>query len=152
MIAKGASLGFKLALAYGIVFVLAAAVRYGSDLIAAPPNGNLWLTYLAGVTSLAVAALGIALIFGLVAAVVGALTGLLAGAIDRWLNAGHRPQRAAAIGLSVAGVIVLLLHSALWSAGLWSSSSLASSTYLFWLGAPTLIYLASAYQTGRANS
>lgn len=49
---------------------------------------------------------------------------------------------------TVAGVIVLLLHWGLWSAGLLSWSSLLSSTYLFWLGAPALIYLAAAYRAG----
>jgi hypothetical protein len=44
--------------------------------------------------------------------------------------------------------IVLLLHWGLWGAGVWSWSSLTSSTYLFWLGAPAAIYLAVAYLAG----
>lgn len=148
MIGKGAALGLKLALAYGAVFVLLAAVRYGGDLAAAPPAGSFWPTYLAGAMSLAVASLGIALILGLAAASLGALTALLALTINHWWNAGHHPQRAAEIGLAVAGAIVLLLHWGLWGAGVWSWSSLTSSTYLFWLGAPAAIYLAVAYLAG----
>jgi hypothetical protein len=148
MIAKSAALGFKLALAYSAVFVVVAAVRYGGDLAAAPPDGSLWPTYLGGVGSLAVASFGIALILGVAAAALGALTALLAGAIDRLFNPEHRQQRSAGIGLGVAALLVALLHAALWNAAGWSLPSLASAAYLFWLGAPAAIYLAAAYRTG----
>ena len=151
MIARGASLGFRLALGYGFMFILVGSVRYGGDLCAAPPDGSLWPTYLAGAISLAVASLGIALVLGVVAAAVGALTAVAAVAVNRWFNHGRQPQWAAAIGLSVALIVVVLLHLGLWSAGLWSWSSLVSSTYLFWMGIPAVIYLATAYQSGRVK-
>lgn len=152
IVRRGAALGFKLALAYGLLFVLAATVRYSRDLAAAPPPGSLWPTWLAGVLSLAVASLGIALILGLAAAVLGALTALLAVAIVHWFKSSRGPRLPAIAGIAVAGAIVLLLHAALWNARLWSPSSLFSATYLFWLGAPAAIYLAAAYRAGREQS
>lgn len=152
MMGKGAVWGFGLALAYSAVFVLGAAIRYGRDLAVAPPSGSLWPTYLAGVVSLAVASFGIALIVGVATAASGALTTLLAGGIDRWSNPAHRRERAAATGLVVAGLLLVLLHGALWYAGLWSWSSLGSSTYLFWLGAPAAIYLAAACYGGYTSA
>jgi hypothetical protein len=148
MIAKGAALGFKLALGYAVAFIVVGGMRYGSDLAAAPPDGDWWRTFAGGAISLAVASLGLAFIFGVVAALLGALTALAAVAIDHQFNAGHNTQRAAVIGIGVAAAVVLLLHGALWRAGLWSWSSLASTTYLFWLGAPALLYLAAAYRAG----
>ena len=152
MSGQGAALGFKLALVYASAFVLAASIRYGGDLAAHPPGGSLWPTYLGGVVSLAVAAFGIALILGLAAAALGAITALLAASINHQFNAERNRERSALIGLGVAGLFVLFLHTALWSAGLWSWPSLGSTTYLFWLGGPAAIYLVAAWRAGSAST
>lgn len=136
----GASLGAKLALVYGLLFIVFALLRYSIDLRAAPPGGSFWLSYGGGAVSLAVASLGITAIMALVAAILGMVTALCAAALY-WLaqrsGVGVHP---AVIGVGVAGLFVLLLHLGLGQAGLWTWSSLRDTTYLFWLGVPALVY------------
>ena len=146
----GASLGGGLALAYGLIFIAFAVVRYGLDLRAAPPEGSLWLMVGGGVLSLAVASLGITAVMAIVAAVLGIVTALCA-AFLYWLvkQSGvcvHPP----AIGVGIAILFVLILHTALGQLGLWDWSGLLDTTYLFWLGIPTLIYVLAALVAGRA--
>ncbi len=146
----GASLGARLALVYGLLFIAFAVIRYGVDLRAAPAGGGFWAGYVGGAVSLAVASLGITALMALVAAVLGTATALCAAALY-WLaqrsGAGVHP---AAIGVGVASLFVLLLHLALGQMGLWSWSSLLDTTYLFWLGVPTLVYILAALVASRA--
>jgi hypothetical protein len=146
----GALLGARLALVYGFVFIVVGVARYGADLNAAPPNGNVWLMYAGGAVSLAVASLGIMLIMALLAALLGAITALCAAGLQRRFGKGAAGARAVTFGLGVAVTVALLLHLVLWQTGLWSWSRLLSTTYLFWLGIPSILYLLAAVLAGRA--
>jgi hypothetical protein len=146
----GASLGARFAFAYGLVFVVYGVARYGVDLTAAPPDGNLWPNYAGGAVSLAVASLGITLIMAIAAAGLGAVTALCAVGLQRLLANAEVDAHGCAVGPAVAVAGVLFLHVVLWNAGLWSLSSLLSTTYLFWLGVPSLLYVVAAVMAGRA--
>jgi hypothetical protein len=146
----GASLGARLALVYGLIFVAVAVVRYGFDLGAAPPGGSFWSSYTGGAVSLAVASLGITTIMALLTAVLGTVTALCAFALYWLVRRGGAGVEPAAIGMSVAIFFVLLLHLALGQMGLWTWSSLLDTTYLFWLGIPALVYVMAALVASRA--
>jgi hypothetical protein len=146
----GASLGAKFAFVYGLVFVVYGVTRYGVDLTAAPPDGSLWPIYAGGAVSLAVASLGITLIMAIAAAVLGAVTALCAAGLQRLLAKAEVDAYGCAISVAVAVAGLLFLHVVLWKAGLWSLSSLHSTTYLFWLGIPSLLYILAAVIAGRA--
>jgi hypothetical protein len=148
---KGAKWGLLLALAYGLVFCLLGSLRYVLDVSAAPPDGGFWTHVMGGAVSLTVAALGITLLMALLAAALGAVTALLAASVDKLWTARSGVAHGAAAGFFTAAGMLVLLHGALWAAGLWSPLSFASTTYLFWLGIPSLIYLAAAAYAGRAS-
>jgi hypothetical protein len=168
VVARGALLGARLATLYGLLFIVIGAIRYGFDLFAAPPEADLWPTWAAGALSLAVAALVITLVMAIAAAVFGALTAAAALGVHELLRRFPRRRAqpdtdtpharfsaatvASGVAAGVAGAFVILLHLALWAAGLWSWSSLLSPTYLFWLGVPGLLYLAAAWFAGRRGA
>lgn len=146
----GASLGGGLALAYGLIFIAVAAVRYGLDLRAAPPEGSVWLMVGGGALSLAVASLGITAIMALVAAVLGIVTALCAAVLYWLAERSGADVRPPAIGVGIAILFVLILHIGLRQLGLWDWPSLLHTTYLFWLGIPTVVYILAALGAGRA--
>jgi hypothetical protein len=147
----GAKWGVLLALAYGLGFCIFGSLRYVFDVAHAPPDEGFWTHVLGGAVSLTVAALGITLVMALPAAALGALTALLAASADRFWTARSGVAHGLAAGLIVAAGVLLLLHGALWIMGIWSPLNLASPTYLFWLGIPSLLYLSTAGLAGRAS-
>ncbi len=146
----GASLGAKLALVYGLCFIVFAVVRYGADLQAAPPAASFWLGYWGGAVSLAVASLGITAILAPVAAVLGMVTALCAAVLYRLVQRSGAGVHPAVVGVGVAGLFVFLFHLVLGQTGLWTWSSLRDTTYLFWLGVPALVYVMAAVWASRA--
>jgi hypothetical protein len=131
---KGAVWGLAFALVYGALFCLYAAVRLSVALTetAHPPG-----TWIAVITSLAVSCFTIALVMGIVAAMMGAAAFGLAGWITKKTGAGPW------IGLAVPAAILLFLH-------LWLREPLRPFWpafyplgYWFWVGGPALIFIAA---------
>jgi hypothetical protein len=148
---KGATWGVLLAFAYGLGFCTLGSLRYLFDVSAAPPDEGFWTHVLGGAVSLTVAALGITLVMALPAAALGAVTALLAASADEFWTVRSGVAHGPAAGLIAAAAMLVLLHGALWILGLWSPLSFSSTTYLFWLGIPSLLYLFAAGLTGRAS-
>lgn len=137
-------IGFRLALAYSLLFALYAIVRSSFQIgaILSPADG-LFGTLLANAFAIMLPSMLMGLLLGIVAALLMALTWLGVYGFSAWLNPARLPGRAFWIGALASGAVVVVLQvmmqrslgiyfAALWPAG-----------YFFWLGLPCLLFVAA---------
>lgn len=136
---SGALLAFSAALLYGLMFALLASLRVIRRITRAlPPVERSGRLYLANVTSILITSLELAVLLGLLAALLQGLAWLAASGLAAVLRVPALPA-----ALLIAALLVTLLHLALRRAPellyamLWRSRS----AYLFWLGLPCLIFM-----------
>jgi hypothetical protein len=138
----GAEAGIALALVYALAFIGYAVVRSTLNLLAPPaPGDGLAGTLIATWVALAVPTFMLAVIFGILAAVIGALTALVLRALLSRVNSTHAPQRAVSIGMAVCLTVSLALLVLLYQ-GLgvrWTPATAATLT--FWLLLPLVAYV-----------
>lgn len=137
----GAEAGIGLAYGYALAFLGYAVVRSTLNLMATPdPDGGLVSTLIATWISLAIPALVLGSIVGLLAAALGALTALVLRAL-LLRNTTITPLRAVAIGVGVCLTVSLALL-ALLNRGLgvhWTPAT--APTLTFWLVVPLVLYI-----------
>jgi hypothetical protein len=124
-----------------LLFIPIGIVRYWLDLQAAPPDDGMLSLFAAGSISLVVATLAVAVLFTLPAALLGVITALLVRGALAAVKPKSAPWRAVGIGTATCLLLALLIHLALSWVGVLSWSSMASATYLLWLGIPSLLYV-----------
>jgi len=137
---SGVILAFTAALIYGMIFTiltsLRASLRIRRILKSSERSGML---FLANGTSIFIASLGFSILLGIPAALLQGLTWLMAAWLSAVLNVDPF-----AIAIAVAILLTAVVHLILWNtrdilhAILWR----ARSSYLFWLGLPSLIFIA----------
>lgn len=129
------------ALAYGYLFAIYGIIYSSLPILRMPVNGLIG-TLLTNADSVLIGSAFFAILFGIVAALVQSVALGLVYAFSRFVNRANSPNRGAWIGLCVSlGLIVviqLLFHagSELLLRLFWQSS------YLFWWGLPSLIFVA----------
>lgn len=143
-LSSGLRLGFVLAFMYSAGFLLYAVVRSSWHIVTSLPVAEgLVGTLIANAFALVVAVLFFALLLGIVAALLQGITLLLIYGLARLLLADRAPIVVAGLGLVVAallaGALQLLVQRSLGSyfAALWPMG------YLFWLGLPSLLFVAA---------
>ena len=112
-------------------------------------------TLLANAVSIFILAIEFATGLGLVAAVIGGLTMAMVSLLARLLERRLAQQQNALIGLALSVLIAAGLHLLLGSLeGLPHAILFRSTTsYLFWLGLPCLLYIASTtWYSGRVGT
>lgn len=139
---RGAEIGVALGFAYAIAFLVYAALRSTTELLATPDVDAGWLgTAFATWIALALPAFVFAALLAPLAALLGALTAVAVYALLPTLNPEHTPPRAILIGLGVCSLIalvsVLLLEQ---GTGLQWTPALAEAL-TFWLVLPLLVYI-----------
>jgi hypothetical protein len=140
--AYGAEAGAAMALLYALAFIVYAVVRSTINLLATPDaDGGLAATLLATWVSLALPALTLGIIFGLLAALVGALTALALKALMSILAGARSPRGAVAAGVALCLAVSVALFTLLCrSLGLaWSPAT--AETLTFWLVLPLVAYV-----------
>ena len=138
----GAEVGVGLSFLYALAFITYAVVRSTSVLLGTPNlDGGLAGTLIATWAALALPALMITALAGILAAVIGALTALAIRALMSFGTARPTPRRAAGRSLAVCLVICLALLLLL-TQGLgvaWTPAT--AETLTFWLVVPLMIYI-----------
>ena len=138
----GAEIGVALSFLYALVFIAYAVVRSTSVLLGTPnPDGGLAGTLIATWAALALPALMIAALAGILAAVIGALTALAARALVSFGTARPTPRRAAGSGLAVCLVTCLALLLLLMQGFGVAWTPATAETLMFWLIVPLMIYI-----------
>lgn len=153
---RGALLGLTVTFGYALFFWLYAVLRASTTLWETVNDsaGLVW-TWLATVSSLAIAILTIAAILSLVVVPIGAATAVLIVWLSKRWNRASRPAMAAAIGAIVTGIMAVLLITVLQFAGLqftwrfWEAWSL-------WLIVPLVLFVlaggAASWEWNREQS
>jgi hypothetical protein len=138
----GAEIGVGLSFLYALAFIAYAVVRSTSVLLGTPnPDGGLAGTLIATWATLALPALMIAALAGILAAAIGALTALAVRMLASFGTARPTPRRAAGSSLAVCLVVCLALLLLL-TQGLglvWTPAT--AETLTFWLVLPLIIYI-----------
>ena len=136
----GAILAFMAALVYGLIFTILTSLRASLRIrrILKPVERS-GMLFLANGTSIFIASLEFSILLGLLAAILQGLVWFMAAWLSTVLNV-----EPLAIGIATSIIIIAVLHLMLLKtrdilhAILWRSLS----SYLFWLGFPSLIFTA----------
>lgn len=140
---RGAATGLAALLLYVLLFIIYAITRSSLQIIGALGSADgISGTLIANALSIGIAALSVALLLSLIVAPLGGFTMLLAYALAGPLHARSRPGRAAIVGGTTAALVMLAVQGEVWSALGSFRAAFWPSSYLFWLGLPTLLFVA----------
>jgi hypothetical protein len=137
----GLALGFTAALAYGFLFAIYGIVRSSLPILRAPENGLVG-TLIANAAAVFIGSAFFAIFFGIIAALVEAIAMALVYARARTANRDGSRWRGAWIGFVAAVGVVLAVHLIFFAAGGMLVQLFGRSSYLFWLGLPSVICVA----------
>lgn len=141
---SGAKVGVALDLGYAMAFLAYASVRSTLTILAAGGmDGGMLGTIVATTASIAWVSLLVAILFAPIAALIGMVTAVIVNALLGRVNPIHSATRALIIGLVTAAGIALLFYAALVFGMGVAVSPEAIEMFAFWLGLPTLIYIAA---------
>lgn len=141
---SGLNMGLVTALFYGLAFSLVAIPRASAQILATLSlEEGMLATLFANAANIYILAIEFAFGLGLIAAVFCAISFLLVYGMVLILHA-NTPRQRMWIGLATSLVLAVILHALLWPIEGIAHAMLFRSIggYLFWLGAPCLIYIA----------
>lgn len=141
---RGGEFGAALTLVYALLFVVYATVRSGAAIWSAgETDAGILPTMIATGASILWAALFFGAILSVLAALLGALSAVLIRVILAAFNQQHSTWRAVVLGLGFTLIFAGLLYLVLgWGAGLTLTPG-SVDALTFWLGLPTLLYIAA---------
>jgi hypothetical protein len=135
----GAVLGFAASLTYGYLFAVYAILRSSLPILRTPVNGLIPML-LANAAAVFISSAFLAIVCGLIAAIVEAAALALVYVLSRTVNRANSRLRGAWIGLGASGGLILMLHLLFYSSGPEMLVRVfGQSSYVFWLGLPSLI-------------
>lgn len=141
---SGAKVGVALDLGYAVAFLAYASVRSAVMILSAGGmNVDMLGTIVATTASIAWVSLVVAILFAPIAAFIGMVTAVIVNALLGRVNPIHSATRALIVGLVTAAGIVLLFYAALVFGMGVALSPESIEMFAFWLGLPTLIYIAA---------
>ena len=139
---QGFSSGVFLTYGYALLIFLYLAIRLVASVMGVEEPPHLFKTLMLMVMSLLLTILMFAALMSLVAGFCGALTAVLALWLARWF-----PYRKALAGVIV--VLIVAMHTVIFAMSGTAFLTTHLSTYLFWVGIPTLIYLGFGLYAGK---
>ena len=145
----GAKMGLMLAVIYAFAFAAYACLRSSLRILdVLTPTDRLFGTLVANAASIVVPSFVIAVLLGIIAAIIQSVTVLLVYWLALPLNPELLPLRGALIGLVISGFIVFILDWRLRAGKGYLHSIVGQSGYVFWFGLPCLVYVATSAWVG----